>query len=150
MPLGRSSSLPTYTTDSEQFIPRKHPGQSKQPVKVVRVKPKKTTNHYLYIKSDKYLNDTSISTLESSASSSGLYMTQYEREKVERAEKKKKFLHGGFKGYSGVASAMPLRKEGGVRVAGEYLPPIRPHHKEGNVPLYGDWLPTPSGAATGL
>lgn len=135
----------TESSSESSFLPKKHPGSLPDPKRIVRVHSLQERKPYLYIKSKKYL-ETKSKSQNIDAKKGSCYLTQYEREQLERAESKKKFLHGDFKRHSGLASAIPLRKEGAVRASGAYLPPIRPHHKDNNRPLYGAWHPTPSGA----
>jgi hypothetical protein len=44
----------------------------------------------------------------------------FEKEMAEYAESKKKFVGGPFRNFSGKASVMPLRQEGGIRTEGIY------------------------------
>lgn len=57
----------------------------------------------------------------------GGYLTPYERDRKEYTLSKTKFIAGTFRNYSGVASQIPLRKEGGIRVFGEYPADIGSH-----------------------
>ena len=69
------------------------------------------------------------------------YLTPYERERKEYAEKKDKFVAGTFKTHHGKASEMSLRQEGGVRAHGAFPAPIA-YHKDNTDKLHGDWAPT--------
>eukprot|EP01042_Synura_sphagnicola_P001620 gene1620-1885_t len=48
------------------------------------------------------------------------YRSPYEQDRAEYVASKEKFVGGSFRGFSGVASALPLRQEGGVRPHGPY------------------------------
>jgi hypothetical protein len=59
----------------------------------------------------------------------GGFLTPYERERREYIQAKTKFVAGDFRNFSGVASQIPLRKEGGIRGHGAY-PPDLAYHKD--------------------
>ena len=149
----------------EHFLPRLHPKISEnKPLKIIKINTKEFFQPYLYINTKQYRNNinltspsspsSSTSSLPSSSSSSSSssslsiykdgykYMTEYEKERMEENIKKSKFLAGSFKGYSGIASAMPCRKEGLIRTSSKYLSPLQPHPKDKNKPIYGVWQPT--------
>jgi hypothetical protein len=72
------------------------------------------------------------------------YLTADELYKKEELEKKKKNIAGGFKLHSGVASAIPLRKEGVVRTQGKYYNRVEDvmYNREKPSLLEGPWRPT--------
>mmetsp|Transcript_29497 Transcript_29497/g.49819 ORF Transcript_29497/g.49819 Transcript_29497/m.49819 type:complete len:729 (-) Transcript_29497:387-2573(-) len=59
----------------------------------------------------------------------GGFLTPYERERKEYNDAKMKFVGGEFRNFSGKASQIPLRKEGGIRIFGEYPANIG-YHKD--------------------
>lgn len=139
MPLERRFSK-VLCQDGAEFLPRTHPVSSQKPVKIVKLNPIKKAKHYLYIKSDTYEKQREAAR-STRFENGGVYLTPFEREKMEVAESKKKFLAGDFRRHSGVASAIPLRKEGAVRACGIYLPPLQQHPKDLQAPLFGVWHP---------
>ena len=71
----------------------------------------------------------------------GGYLTPYERDRKDYAERREKFIAGTFKTHHGKASEIPLRQEGGVRAHGAFPAPIT-YHKDNTFKLHGDWTPT--------
>jgi hypothetical protein len=72
----------------------------------------------------------------------GGYLTPYEKERKEYSHLRKKFLNGTFKTYSGKASEIPLRSDGGVQAHGPYPAPIQSEKEMTRVGQYGPWKPT--------
>lgn len=72
----------------------------------------------------------------------GGYLTPYEKERKEYSDQRKKFLNGTFKTYSGKASEVPLRSDGGVQAHGPYPAPIQSNKEMTKVGQYGPWKPT--------
>jgi hypothetical protein len=122
----------------ESFLPRIHPASGQETIKIVKVSPGKQRRYsFIKSKSFKKLKEDDV---EYKGIYKDGYMTQYERDKKEFAESRKHFLHGSFIGYSGAASAIPLRKDGGLRVGTIYLPPIQLiHPKDTRKPMLGPW-----------
>jgi hypothetical protein len=130
----------------KHFLPKIHPKVS-PPQKIIKIDSTKTLKPYCLITTREYQqridqiqNGTSSSTFGSKDGSG--YMTEYEKEKLNYHSNKAKFLAGEFKRFSGVASAMPIRKDGLIRTSSKYLSPLQPHPKDKNIPLYGVWQPT--------
>jgi hypothetical protein len=127
------------------FLPKIHPKVS-QPQKIIKINSMKTLKPYCLIKTKEYQR---INQIENGATCTGCpgqdgsgYLTEYEKEKLNYRLKKEKFIGGEFKRFSGVASAMPIRKDGLIRTSSQYLSPLQPHPKDKNIPLYGVWQPT--------
>jgi hypothetical protein len=71
------------------------------------------------------------------------YMTPFDQQVADEAARRQKNIGGMFKRYSGVASAIPLRKEGVVRSQGPYhnRPEEVMYNKEKPTLLEGPWRP---------
>lgn len=70
-------------------------------------------------------------------------MTEYEHQVSHEKLKKKKYIGPMFKLHSGVASAIPLRKDGVVRMHGPYIssPEKIMYNRENPRLLEGPWRP---------
>mmetsp|Transcript_3140 Transcript_3140/g.4859 ORF Transcript_3140/g.4859 Transcript_3140/m.4859 type:complete len:166 (+) Transcript_3140:137-634(+) len=135
----------SHIAQNETFLPRLHPTVGGVPEKVVRVSPIKT-KPYLYIRSKTYKKKKR-EIEKNKEVYTGIYkdgyLTPFERQKKEYAESRKNFIGGEFRRFSGVASEIPLRKEGCVRASGAYLPPIPVlHPKDYSKPKFGAWHPS--------
>ena len=102
---------------SKHFLPVHHPRENPDVKKTIyRQGPRpKPYNSYA-----KYEEMDTVDVGEYQSEIKGGYLTPFERDRKEYTESKTKFIAGEFRNFSGVASRIPLRKEGGIRVFGEY------------------------------
>lgn len=113
--------------NSLHYLPKRHPRESAKCVnKTVKLPNPSSKPYNSYSKYE----DMDVEEVESyEGQYQGGFLTPYERERKEYINAKEKFLAGEFRCYFGVASAIPLRKEGGVRGHGSYPADIK-YHKD--------------------
>jgi hypothetical protein len=134
----RLPHTPGMAHDQNNFLPRIHPKvSSTPPQRIVKVNSCQSLRPYCLVTTKQYQNKINRSMNNNCGGSE--YQTEYEKEKKENEERKKKFLAGQFRGYSGVASTMAMRPVGLIRNGSKYLSPLQPHPKDQNTPLYGLW-----------
>ena len=145
-----SSVLAQQREEQTLFLPRLHPKNicsgTKVPTKTIVVKPNKYKKKKLYSRLkhfDTLAEEASNPDKEYVGVYKHGYMTQYDQYKFDEAERKKKALAGEFKLHSGVASAIPLRKDGVVRSQGAYFnrPEELMYNREKPRLLEGPWRP---------
>lgn len=127
---GRKKEAYTQITrqSSQHFLPVQHPRESGDNIKKTVVcknkKSKKPYNNFA-----KFVDVDEVSVEDYQGVYKGGFLTPYERERKEYTNAKTKFIAGEFRAFSGKASQIPLRKEGGIRVFGEYPANIG-YHKD--------------------
>jgi hypothetical protein len=102
---------------SQHYLPVHHPRDSEKVKKTVY---RHTPSTKPFNSWAKYEEMDEVAVEDYQAQYRGGFLTPYERERKEYTNSKTKFLAGEFRSFSGVASQIPLRKEGGIRVFGEY------------------------------
>ena len=127
----KGRKLDTYTQitrrSSLEYLPIHHPRISTEVKKTVFRKAPSTKPFNSF---SKYENmDDMVEAGEYEGQYKGGFLTPYERERKEYCNAKTKFLGGEFRNYFGVASQIPLRKEGLVRPFGAYPADIG-YHKD--------------------
>ena len=145
----RTSDLAKQQEEQSLFLPKIHPHNI-----CIQGAPKKT----VVVKKNRYKKKKAFSRLkhfetlaeemsDPNKEYEGIfrngYMSDHDRQKAENREKKKKNIAGLFKLYSGVASAIPLRKEGAVRPHGAYFdkPEDIMYNRQKPSLLEGPWRP---------
>lgn len=146
---GTSSQLSRQIEEQTLFLPRLHPKNictQGVPSKTIHVKKNKYKKKRLYSRL-KHFEALAEEINDPGKQYEGAYVNGYvtptERMKLEEQENKKKCLAGMFKLHSGVASAIPLRKEGVVRTQGQYFNRVEDvmYNREKPCLLEGPWRP---------
>jgi hypothetical protein len=135
----------SFTTAATSIYHSTNPPPS-IPVVITRIRPQTARPYNSYKEYEKKntvaLQEEVNNKMEYQGIFRGGYLTPYEKERKEYQQLKNKFLNGDFKTYSGKASEIKVRSNGGIQAHGPYPAPIQSEKEMTKVGNYGPWKPT--------